>query len=370
MGTVEALLFKLEQHVNCHKHNASVSLYSVCFPQTSQKSKGLLKISQHLSTGSRDLNQIMCFQLNWRHTACGHTALCQAGLQCKTDCGGVEVVAFITPTQCGGCLQNPDTIMVPHDVGKAEDMDCMVDAADVFDRLVQQANLNHNPGQTIDLTDRDTLQGLLAPENFRLVLDVYKKLLKLFSHDCNCPPQVSRLFFSAEGPTDGQMKVAEIIHSVVDRNPQATLAYFKSPRGRLTKFFLRGGAFPAQGPPIHLDPDEYATMIRRILTPRRIEDLELDARDCSICFTTFGTPIDRADGKQHRYEIVELPVALPCGHVFGRGCVEKVLMETSYECPYRCGEYRWTIGDMAMQAAFPRPWWLGLIVGEDNLDNL
>jgi len=79
------------------------------------------------------------------------------------------------------------------------------------------------------------------------------------------------------------------------------------------------------------DYDEEDNVERRVaitglLTHLNTGNLPADERNCNICREEF-THLD-ADGEPH------LPVQIPCGHIFGEGCVAKwFLVPSSNYCP-------------------------------------
>jgi hypothetical protein len=248
------------------------------------------------------------------------------------------------------------------------DVESLVRVGGVFDRVILHSSLNHNPDERIDLANRETLQGRLSPLDLHHLGNVYLLMERLVFHDTCRPPQVAPLFFPPGGLAREQKRVSRILESALKRSLQTSEDEKNSPRGRLITFFLSGPDADQAEPPVNLDPDEYALMIRRILHPISLRDLAPEEAVCNICYNTFGTPTDRGDGKQHRYEQVELPVHLPCRHMFGRGCLEMNLTMGRYACPYCKRDYKEEIGERAwdafVEAELPTPWWMRLITGE------
>ena len=73
-------------------------------------------------------------------------------------------------------------------------------------------------------------------------------------------------------------------------------------------------------------PHSLHDVLRFVQTLPKIEIDELDdeSKECSICRGPYGEPVSFDGGK------VEKPVQLPCGHVFGKGCL-KVLLSPKCE---------------------------------------
>ncbi|KAK4543298.1 hypothetical protein LTR36_005657 [Oleoguttula mirabilis] len=75
---------------------------------------------------------------------------------------------------------------------------------------------------------------------------------------------------------------------------------------------------------------DYVDSLRALLTPVKVQELDLEDRDCSICHVAYD-----ATTSGH----CENPVALPCGHVVGEICIFKwyaggeVRSPTGVKCP-------------------------------------
>jgi hypothetical protein len=67
--------------------------------------------------------------------------------------------------------------------------------------------------------------------------------------------------------------------------------------------------------------------IAALVTPVPLETLLIHNRQCDICHEVLGIAFTNREA--------ELPVKLPCGHVYGSGCLNLWLLENS--C---CGHFR------------------------------
>jgi len=101
--------------------------------------------------------------------------------------------------------------------------------------------------------------------------------------------------------------------------------------------------------------DNLVARLDLILTPAQVPE---DAPECSLCLANFGDP--DIDGH------IEEPVACPCGHVYGRKCLENwVLYSWSLHGPpcRICGLCDKDFGFMNVEGrvAGPIPWWFRML---------
>lgn len=91
---------------------------------------------------------------------------------------------------------------------------------------------------------------------------------------------------------------------------------------------------------------------QNLLTKVEMEDLDDDRKECLICTISYG------HSPQANQE-AEIPVQLPCGHVFGEACIAAAFEQLAWTCPYCRAPYD---ADKFVLNRFPKkiesPWWM------------